>query len=454
MNLSGRPGNDLTKEAKLSIGGVMETFDSEKEVQPKKEEKKVNGNRRNFLSTTAAIAATAGLLVMPSRSNAGAAAAITETGAVAGAAPTKVKGYIRNPKSIKDCLINAKKIMDTCAACDIAGAGFCNGKGPCGESVPGMGGKRKSFVNNVEGFENIHLNFNTMHTVSKPKTELELLGVKLSMPVLTAVTGGLTYNMGAKGKLAYDGKEMTEAKFVRGIIEGAQRAGTLGWAADGIGDPIETYKERLTVVKEFKGRAAAQIKPRTQKEIFERIDAVQAAGAPFFAIDIDSAGRAARALPGKTVEPKDVKKLREIVNYAKIPFIAKGVMTPEAALMCAKAGCAGIVVSDHGGRVLSSTPASISVLPAIAKAVRDSGSNMVILLDSGVRDGGDVLKALALGAQAVLVGRPFLRASLGGGADGVEMMFKKFHKDLLSSMVLAGVADVKSVPSSIVYQGV
>ena len=416
-----------------------------------KDAKPVNKVRRQFLAAGAAFAATAGFMALPSGSKAASAA----TGAAVGsAAPKAVKGYIKNPDTLQDVLHNAKKIMDTCASCDIAGPGACNGRGPCGESVPGMGGKRQSFVNNVEGFENLHFNFNTSHTTSKPKTEIELFGVKLSMPVLTAVTGGLTYNMGAKGKLAFDGKEMTEAKFVRGIIEGAYKAGTLGWAADGIGDPIETYRERLTVVKEFKGRAAAQIKPRTQKEIFERIDAVQSAGAPFFAIDIDSAGRAARALPGKTVEPKDVKKLREIVKYAKIPFIAKGVMTPQEALSCVEAGCAGIVVSDHGGRVLSTTPPAIEVLPGIVKAVRDSGSNMVILFDSGVRDGGDVLKALALGAQAVLVGRQFLRASLGGGAKGVEMMFKKYHKDLLSSMVLTGVADVNDVPESIIYRRV
>ena len=226
-----------------------------------KDAKPVNKVRRQFLAAGAAFAATAGLMALPSGSK---AASATTGAAVGSATPKAVKGYIKNPDSLQDVLHNAKKIMDTCASCDIAGPGACNGRGPCGESVPGMGGKRQSFVNNVEGFENLHFNFNTSHTTSKPKTEIELFGVKLSMPVLTAVTGGLTYNMGAKGKLAFDGKEMTEAKFVRGIIEGAYKAGTLGWAADGIGDPIETYRERLTVVKEFKGRAAAQIKPRTQ----------------------------------------------------------------------------------------------------------------------------------------------------------------------------------------------
>ncbi|MGL5666598.1 MAG: alpha-hydroxy-acid oxidizing protein, partial [Shewanella sp.] len=132
----------------------------------------------------------------------------------------------------------------------------------------------------------------------------------------------------------------------------------------------------------------------------------------------------------------------------------KGIMTVEEALMCAEAGCGAIVVSNHGGRVLSSTPASMHVLSAIVKAVRDRGYKMPILVDSGVRDGGDVLKALACGAQAVLVGRPMLRASLGGGVKGVEMLFKRFQGELESSMVLTGTADVTSVDPSILIREV
>ncbi|QYJ71322.1 alpha-hydroxy-acid oxidizing protein [Shewanella sp. FJAT-51649] len=418
-------------------------------------DKHLDQNRREFLTKGAVLAAAAGTLAMSASSSANAAnASVVAAAATTTEAPKAVAGYIKDPKNLKDVLSNARKILDTCAACDLAGAGRCNGKGPCGESVPGMGGMRQSFVRNIEAFEGMSLNMRSLHNVTKPKMETELLGVKLAMPILTGITGGLTYNMGAANKLAFDGEVMTEEKYARGIIEGAAKAGCLGWAADGIGDPLETYKRRLEVVKEFKGRAIAQIKPRTQQEIFERIDAVQEAGAPFFAIDIDSAGRAARALPGKTVEPKDLAKLKEIVKYAKIPFMAKGVMTVEEALMCAEAGCGAIVVSNHGGRVLSSTPATMHALPAIVKAVRERGHKMAILVDSGVRDGGDVLKALALGAQAVLVGRPMLRASLGGGAAGVEMLFKRFQGELESSMVLTGTADVNNVDPSILIREV
>lgn len=129
-------------------------------------------------------------------------------------------------------------------------------------------------------------------------------------------------------------------------------------------------------------------------------------------------------------------------------------MTVEEALMCAEAGCGAIVVSNHGGRVLSSTPATMHVLPTIVKAIRDRGYKMPILVDGGVRDGGDVLKALASGAHAVLVGRPMLRASLGGGVKGVEMQFKRFQGELESSMVLTGTADVRNVDPAILLQSV
>ncbi|MFT8209525.1 MAG: alpha-hydroxy-acid oxidizing protein [Symbiopectobacterium sp.] len=417
---------------------------------------KLDQNRREFLTKGAVLAAAAGTLALSASSSARAAEAVAATAATAAAEePKAITGYIKEPKNLKDVLGNARKIMSTCAACDVAGAGRCNGKGPCGEGGPGMGGMRQSFVRrNIEAFEGMSLTMSSLHNVSKPKMETELLGVKLAMPILTGVTGGLTYNMGAANKLAFDGEVMTEDKYARGIIEGAANSGCLGWAADGIEDPLDTYKRRLEVVKEFKGRAIAQIKPRTQQEIFDRIDLVQNAGAPFFAIDIDSSGRAARALPGNTVDPNDLKKLKEIVKYAKIPFMAKGVMTVEEALMCSEAGCGAVVVSNHGGRVLSSTPATMHVLPAIVKAVRDRGYKMPILVDGGVRDGGDVLKALASGAHAVLVGRPMLRASLGGGVKGVEMQFKRFQGELESSMVLTGTADVKNVDPSILIREV
>jgi 4-hydroxymandelate oxidase len=111
-----------------------------------------------------------------------------------------------------------------------------------------------------------------------------------------------------------------------------------------------------------------------------------------------------------------VEELAEIVQLAERPFIVKGVMTVKGALKAKQAGAAAIVVSNHGGRVLDQCPATAEVLPEIAAALK--GTGVKVLVDGGIRTGVDVFKALALGADGVLICRPFVTAVYGGGAEG------------------------------------
>lgn len=121
-------------------------------------------------------------------------------------------------------------------------------------------------------------------------------------------------------------------------------------------------------------------------------------------------------------------------------FLLKGIMTVEDAIAAERAGCDGIVVSNHGGRVLDHTPGTIEVLPAIAEQVK---GRMAVLMDGGIRDGFDVLKALAFGADAVLIGRPFCLAAVGGGGSkGVKLTADYLYKQLVRSMVLTGCPSV------------
>src|SRR5204863_7820845 len=99
---------------------------------------------------------------------------------------------------------------------------------------------------------------------------------------------------------------------------------------------------------------------------------------------------------------EDVEWLRSVTD---LPILLKGILNPDDAKQAARVGISGIIVSNHGGRELDSVPASISALPRIVDAVEDK---VPILMDSGVRRGTDILKALALGAKAVLIGRPYL----------------------------------------------
>lgn len=124
------------------------------------------------------------------------------------------------------------------------------------------------------------------------------------------------------------------------------------------------------------------------------------------------------------------------------PFILKGIMTADQARLAVDAGAQGIVVSNHGGRVLDHAPGAAEVLPEIAAAVR---GQITILADGGIRTGVDVLKMIALGADAVMVGRPFSVAAVGGLADGVGAYIDQLKTELTSAMVLTGCPDIPSV---------
>lgn len=121
------------------------------------------------------------------------------------------------------------------------------------------------------------------------------------------------------------------------------------------------------------------------------------------------------------------------------PVLVKGVLTAEDSRKAVEFGCDGIVVSNHGGRQLEGAPATIDVLPEIVAAV---GGQLEILLDGGVRRGGDVLKALALGAKAVLIGRPYVWGLALGGQDGVAHMLEMIHAEMKRSLQLMGCSSI------------
>lgn len=387
--------------------------------------------RRDFIKTAAVVGASVLAVQAVGR---GEARAAEEAKTQAKAATATAAGG--GTKKVADVLkVAREKMFPRCRVCPECDGVACSGE------VPGMGGldSGRAFRNNIQALAKYDLKMRTFHDVKKPDTSVTIFGTKLSMPILSGITGGVTYNMGLGGKVS-------EEDYAEGIIGGCVLAGTIGFAADGIGDPLATYETRLKTVAKYRGRAVAQIKPRSQADIIQRIKLIEETGAPFFAIDIDSAGRAARALPGQTVEPKTLDQLREIARSTKLPFVVKGVMTPEEAVAAYKVGAAGIVVSNHGGRVLDHTPGTAQVLPAIADKVK---GKLTIFVDGGVRYGADVLKMLALGADAVLVGRPLVRGSVGGGPEGVAAILKKMQDELVVAMTLTGTADVKKVSRDI-----
>ncbi len=385
-------------------------------------------DRRNFLLNATVVGAGAVLAPMVASSEVKAAEAAADAHAPAAAGSALTLAEVLR--------VAREKLYPRCRVCP-----ECNGIACAGE-VPGFGGigSGASFKNNYESLARLHLEMRTFHDIKKPDTSISIFGETLAIPVLAAATGGVTYNMGGK---------MTEEDYVDAIVGGCRMAGTVGLVADGIGDPMEVFQRRMSVVKQYGGKVVVLIKPKSQDEIIRRIRMVEEVGGIAFGIDIDSAGRAARAVAGQIVEPKTPKQLAELAKASKLPFFIKGIMSAEEAEIALDSGARAIGVSNHGGRVLDHTPGVAQILPAVADKVK---GKITIIADGAVRHGADVLKLLALGADATLCGRPLVRGAHGAGKDGVALILNGIRTELVDSMVLTGTATARNVSSNTISE--
>ena len=147
---------------------------------------------------------------------------------------------------------------------------------------------------------------------------------------------------------------------------------------------------------------------------------------------------------GVAITWDDVEWLRSVTS---LPIVMKGILTAEDAALCVERGIEGIIVSNHGGRQLDTVPATIEALPEVVEAV---AGRCEVYLDGGVRRGTDVLKALALGARAVFVGRPILWGLAVAGAEGAQHTLTLLRDELELAMALAGRPTLASIDHSLV----
>lgn len=327
-----------------------------------------------------------------------------------------------------------QKLGGACRVCPV-----CNGVA-CAGKVPGVGGTAtgRAFQANVAALADLKFNLRTIHDAKMPTTATRLFGKDLSMPILAAPMTGAAINMGGA---------ISEQQFIQAIVSGSKQAGTLGMTGD-TADPA-CFDAGIEAIKQEAGAGIAFIKPRcSQEEILRRICRAEEAGALAVGVDIDGAGLVTMALHGQPVGPKTKAELKELVISTKLPFILKGIMTLDEAEVALEIGAAAIVVSNHGGRVLDDVPGAAEVLAEIAESMR---GNMAVLADGGVRTGMDVLKYLALGADAVLTGRPLMHGAFGNGADGVQLILERMAAELKQAMLLTGCSSVEDIDDRILY---
>ena len=334
----------------------------------------------------------------------------------------------------QEILAQARTCMGPyCKSCPV-----CNGVA-CKNTVPGPGAKGigTGFIRNYQKWQELCVNMDTICENKPVDTTFELFGRTFALPVFAAPVGAMTLHYGDK----YNDLEYNDI-----LVAACAKAGIAAFTGDGTNPAV--MEGAAKALENNGGIGIPTIKPWNLETVREKMALVKPADPLAVAMDIDGAG-----LPFlKNLTPpagsKTVEELRQIAELAGKPFILKGIMTVKGAKKALEAGAKAIVVSNHGGRVLDQCPATAEVLPAIADAV---GGQMTILVDGGIRTGMDVFKALALGADAVLIGRPFVNMVYGGGAEGVQVYVDKLKAELEDTMAMCGVHSLAEIDRSLLF---
>ena len=329
----------------------------------------------------------------------------------------------------QEILSNARTCMGPyCKSCPI-----CNGLA-CKNTVPGPGAKGigTGFIRNYQKWQELCVNMDTICENKDVDTSFDFFGKKVVLPVFAAPIGAMQLHYGDK---------YTDLAYNDILLTACADAGIAAFTGDGT-DPavIEATAKALAKVG---GCGVPTVKPWDIGTIEKKMALVKASDPIAIAMDIDAAG-----LPFlKNLTPpagsKTVEELRDIVRLAEKPFIVKGIMTVAGALKAKEAGASAIVVSNHGGRVLDQCAATAEVLADIADTMK--GSGVKIFVDGGIRSGVDVFKALALGADAVLICRPFVPMVYGGAEEGVKLYIEKIGAELSDTMAMCGAENLASI---------
>ncbi len=335
----------------------------------------------------------------------------------------------------KELLENAGKCSGPyCKVCPV-----CNGRA-CGKQLPGPGSKGMgdTAIRNYDAWKKIRINLNTIAENKPADTSFDFFGTKLKIPVLAGPVGAVNLHYGDK---------YNDVEYNNILVSACAEAGIIAMTGDGTN--ADVMKAASGAIKANKGYGVPTVKPWDEKTLEEKFALVRESDSFAVAMDIDAAGLPFLQNLTPPAGSKTTEELTSIIKAAGKPFIIKGVMTVEGAMEAKKAGAAGIVVSNHGGRVLDQCPATAEVLYEIAKAV---GDDMMVLVDGGIRDGVDVFKALALGADAVIIARPYVTAVYGGEAEGVKVYTDKLEAELKDAMKMCGVSSLAEISEKNLYK--
>jgi 4-hydroxymandelate oxidase len=302
------------------------------------------------------------------------------------------------------------------------------------EHIMGAAESRATYRRNQAVLRKILFRQSIFHNVVAPDTTVELFGRRLPSPIAVAPVGSF-------GKIREGGE--------REVAEGAGAMGTLLFVSHAARSSARDWAEAAASPLVFmgylnRGKEAVLAYARLAEELGYAavgltMDTVQPVKiGDHVALQADGTPR-----QGRPASPRDIEWLKGKVS---LPVVVKGIMGTKDAHVAVEAGADCIVVSNHGGRILDFNRAAAEALPEVAEAV---GKRIPVLMDSGVRRGGDVVKVLALGAKAVLVGRPICWGLGAGGAAGVQRVLRILDEEMKRALVMTGTPSVAEVTRSI-----
>ena len=311
---------------------------------------------------------------------------------------------------------------------------------------------------NREAFSKFRLKTRILVDISQIDTRVKLLGEELPHPILLAPTSthmlahpegevATVRGVGAAGAI------LILSTFSNRSVEDVVHAATKPvWFQLYVEDDRGKTKELIQRAEAAGCRALCITVDNSLHYARNREDHVFAAGTPQFPfpnVHLASAGPGGHGRAGAVSRKFTWKDLEWVQSFAKTPVLLKGILNADDADHAAKAGVAAIIVSNHGGRALDSVPATIDALPVVAEKI---SGRIPTLVDGGIRRGGDVLKALANGASAVLIGRPYLYGLGVAGSDGVRHVIEILRTEFEAAMALTGCTSIGTIDRSVLWQ--
>ena len=333
----------------------------------------------------------------------------------------------------QEVLENARKTLGpNCRACPICDGRACRNKMP----GPGAKGSGDGAIRNFDAWAQIRVNMDTLCPGGEPDPSLTLFGRKFSYPFFAGPVGAVAVHYGDL---------YTDAGYNDVLVPACAEAGIAAFTGDGVDAGV--MRSACGAIGRTGGVGVPTVKPWDRDTVFEKLALVRESGAFAAAMDVDAAGLPFLRGRIPAAGSKTPEELKEIIDAAGVPFIVKGIMTAQGAQKARQAGAAAIVVSNHGGRVLDGCPSTAEVLPEIAEAAAGS---MKIFVDGGIRTGLDVFRALALGADTVILARPFVTAMYGGGAAGVLALTERLGDELKDVMRMCGAKTLSEISSGMI----